>query len=57
MFNGVCHLMRNLTTAWLMRPNGESLETLEKASDTLKKARSKTDADVPSLKRVGKVMP
>ncbi len=32
----ICHLMRILTTAWSLRPNGESLETLEKV-------RSKTD--------------
>ncbi len=57
MFDGICHLMRILTTAWSLKPNGESLETLEKASGTLKKARSKTDGDVPALKRVGKVMP
>ncbi len=49
--------MRNLTTAWSLRPNAESLETLEKASGTLKKAKSKTDGEVPALKRVGKVMP
>ncbi len=29
-------------TAWSLRPIGESLETLEKAPGTLKKARSKT---------------
>ncbi len=56
MFDGVCHL-RIFTTAWTLRPNGESLETLEKASGTLKKARSKTDGEVPPLKRVKKVMP
>ncbi len=56
MFDGVCHLMRSFTTAWSLRPNGERLETLEKASGTLKKARSKT-GEVPALKRVGKVMP
>ncbi len=49
--------MRILTTAWPLRPNGESLETLENASGTLKKARSKTDGEVSALKRVGKVMP
>ncbi len=57
MFDGVFQLMRIFTTAWSLRPSGESLETLEKASDTLKKARSKTDGEVPALKRVGKVMP
>ncbi len=57
LLDGVCHLMRNLTTAWTLRPNGESLETLEKASCALKKAKSKTDGEVPALKRVGKVMP
>ncbi len=55
MFDGVCHLMR-ITTAWSLRPNGESLETLEKASGALKRARSKTDGEVPALKHVGKVM-
>ncbi len=50
-------MMRIFTTAWSLRPNGESLETLEKASGTLKKARSKTDGELPALKRVGKVMP
>ncbi len=49
--------MTIVTPAWSLRPNGESLETLEKASGTLKKARSKTDGEVPALKRNGKVMP
>ncbi len=57
MFDGVCHLMRSFFTAWSLRPNGESLETFEKASGTLKKVGSKTDGEVPALKRVGKVMP
>ncbi len=38
--------MRNLTTAWSLSPNGESLEKLEKASGTLKKARSRTDGEL-----------
>ncbi len=49
--------MRILTTAWSLRPNVESLETLENASGALKKARSKTDWEVSALKRVRKVMP
>ncbi len=49
--------MKIFTKAWSLRPNGESLESLEKASGTLKNARSKTDGEVPALKRVGKVMP
>ncbi len=57
LLDGVYILMKILTTAWSLRPNGESLETLKKASGTLKKARSKTDGEVPALKRVGKTMP
>ncbi len=47
MLVGVYHLRRNLTTAWSLRPIGESLETLEKASGTPKKPRYKTDWEVP----------
>ncbi len=57
LFDGVCHLMGNSTTAWSLRPIVESLETHEKASGTVKKARSKTDGEVAALKRVGKVVP
>ncbi len=57
LFDCICHNMTIFTTALSLRPNGESLQTLEKVSGTLKKARSKTDGEVPALKRVGKVMP
>ncbi len=50
MLAGVCLLRNNLTTGWSLRPIGESLETLEKA-------RSKTDGEVPALKRITKEMP
>ncbi len=43
--------MRIFTTARSLRPNGENTEAIEKASGTLKKARSKTDGEVPALKR------
>ncbi len=48
MLDVVCHLMRIFSTARSLSPNGESLETLEKASGTLKKAKSKTDGEVPA---------
>ncbi len=53
----VRNLRRNLTTARSLRPIGESLETCEKASGTLKEARSRIEGEVPALNRVGKVMP
>ncbi len=57
MLDGVLHVRRTIITAWSMRPIGESLETLERAPGTLKKARSKTEGEVPTPKCVGKVMP
>ncbi len=44
-------MKRNLTAAWSLRPIGESLETLKNVTGTLKKTRSKTDGEVPALKR------
>ncbi len=50
MLAGARHLRRNLSTALSLRPIGESLEKLAK------KARSKTDGDVPAPKRVRKAL-